>query len=157
MKKNSIIILAISLFCLSTSSCILMTDMATEMYWNMDDPAPIDPDVMLDTLCIIKYSIAGKTDQSVIHNQSDLDLFLYRILTNAKSTPCTLVQSSHSNGQESILAFSDQPEIKFSSTDANKVKEWAKKMLLKGYQVEILYDKRSKTYHCTAREKQKTH
>ena len=156
MKKNSIIILAISLFCLSTSSCILMTDMATEIYWNMDDPAPVDPDVMLDTLCIIKYSIAGKTDQSVIHNQSDLDLFLYRILTSAKSTPCTLVQSSHSNGQESVLAFSEQPEIKFSSTDVNKVKEWAKKMLLKGYQVEILYDKRSKTYNCTARGKQKT-
>jgi hypothetical protein len=151
MKRLFVTVLAIVLCSLCMQSCIMMSDMATEMYWNLDDPAPVNPDEALDTLCIIKYTYGDKINQTVIHNQSDLDILLYRVLSDAKKKTCTLVQSGNTEGMAFSQAFNEQMETKFSSADINKVKEWAKKMLLKGYQVEVVYDKRNKLYVCTAR------
>ena len=151
MKRLFVTVLAIVLCSLCMQSCIMMSDMATEMYWNLDDPAPVNPDETLDTLCIIKYTYGDKINQTVIHNQSDLDILLYRVLSDAKKKTCTLVQSGNTEGMAFSQAFNEQMETKFSSADINKVKEWAKKMLLKGYQVEVVYDKRNKLYVCTAR------
>ena len=151
MKRLFVTVLAIVLCSLCMQSCIMMSDMATEMYWNLDDPAPVNPDEALDTLCIIKYTYGDKINQTVIHNQSDLDILLYRVLSDAKKKTCTLVQSGNSEGMAFSQAFNEQMETKFSSADINKVKEWAKKMLLKGYQVEVVFDKRNKLYVCTAR------
>lgn len=148
MKRITIIALILS--CLGFSSCMLVTDMATEMYWNLDAPAPVDPDSALDTLCIIKYTIEGTTRQTAIHNQSELDRLLYALLDESKKSPCSLFQSNHSSGAAPLSAVKELPVVKFSSADVNKVKEWAKRMLLKGYQVEIIYDKRGRTYNCTA-------
>lgn len=156
MKRLFVTVLAIVLCSLCMQSCIMMSDMATEMYWNLDDPAPVNPDEALDTLCIIKYTYGDKINQTVIHNQSDLDILLYRVLSDAKKKTCTLIRSGNTEGMAFSQAFNEQMETKFSSADINKVKEWAKKMLLKGYQVEIIYNKRSKTYNCTARGKQKS-
>lgn len=151
MKRLFVTVLAIVLCSLCMQSCIMMSDMATEMYWNLDDPAPVNPDEALDTLCIIKYTYGDKINQTVIHNQSDLDILLYRVLSNAKKKTCTLIRSGNTEGMAFSQAFNEQMETKFSSADINKVKEWAKKMLLKGYQVEVVYDKRNKLYVCTAR------
>ena len=151
MKRLFVTVLAIVLCSLCMQSCIMMSDMATEMYWNLDDPAPVNPDEALDTLCIIKYTYGDKINQTVIHNQSDLDILLYRVLSDAKKKTCTLIRSGNTEGMAFSQAFNEQMETKFSSTDINKVKEWAKKMLLKGYQVEVVYDKRNKLYVCTAR------
>ncbi len=151
MKRLFVTVLAIVLYSLCMQSCIMMSDMATEMYWNLDDPAPVNPDEALDTLCIIKYTYGDKINQTVIHNQSDLDILLYRVLSDAKKKTCTLVQSGNTEGMAFSQAFNEQMETKFSSADINKVKEWAKKMLLKGYQVEVVYDKRNKLYVCIAR------
>ena len=84
MKRLFVTVLAIVLCSLCMQSCIMMSDMATEMYWNLDDPAPVNPDEALDTLCIIKYTYGDKINQTVIHNQSDLDILLYRVLSDAK-------------------------------------------------------------------------
>jgi hypothetical protein len=154
MKRLFVTVLAIVLCSLCMQSCIMMSDMATEMYWNLDDPAPVNPDEALDTLCIIKYTYGDKINQTVIHNQSDLDILLYRVLSDAKKKTCTLIRSGNTEGMAFSQAFNEhneQMETKFSSADINKVKEWAKKMLLKGYQVEVVYDKRNKLYVCTAR------
>lgn len=151
MKRLFVTVLAIVLCSLCIQSCIMMSDMATEMYWNLDDPAPVNPDEALDTLCIIKYTYGDKINQTVIHNQSDLDILLYRVLSDAKKKTCTLIRSGNTEGMAFSQAFNEQMETKFSSADINKVKEWAKKMLLKGYQVEVVYDKRNKLYVCTAR------
>jgi hypothetical protein len=151
MKRLFVTVLAIVLCSLCMQSCIMMSDMATEMYWNLDDPAPVNPDEALDTLCIIKYTYGNKINQTVIHNQSDLDILLYRVLSDAKKKTCTLIRSGNTEGMAFSQAFNEQMETKFSSADINKVKEWAKKMLLKGYQVEVVYDKRNKLYVCTAR------
>jgi hypothetical protein len=151
MKRLFVTVLAIVLCSLCMESCIMMSDMATEMYWNLDDPAPVNPDEALDTLCIIKYTYGDKINQTVIHNQSDLDILLYRVLSDAKKKTCTLIRSGNTEGMAFSQAFNEQMETKFSSADINKVKEWAKKMLLKGYQVEVVYDKRNKLYVCTAR------
>ncbi len=151
MKRLFVTVLAIVLCSLCMQSCIMMSDMATEMYWNLDDPAPVNPDEALDTLCIIKYTFGDKINQTVIHNQSDLDILLYRVLSDAKKKTCTLIRSGNTEGMAFSQAFNEQMETKFSSADINKVKEWAKKMLLKGYQVEVVYDKRNKLYVCTAR------
>ena len=154
MKRIFVTVLAIVLCSLCMQSCIMMSDMATEMYWNLDDPAPVNPDEALDTLCIIKYTYGDKINQTVIHNQSDLDILLYRVLSDAKKKTCTLIRSGNTEGMAFSQAFNEhneQMETKFSSADINKVKEWAKKMLLKGYQVEVVYDKRNKLYVCTAR------
>lgn len=153
MKRLFVTVLAIVLCSLCMQSCIMMSDMATEMYWNLDDPAPVNPDEALDTLCIIKYTYGDKINQTVIHNQSDLDILLYRVLSDAKKKTCTLIRSGNTEGMAFSQAFNEhneQMETKFSSADINKVKEWAKKMLLKGYQVEVVYDKRNKLYVCTA-------
>lgn len=151
MKRLFVTVLAIVLCSLCMQNCIMMSDMATEMYWNLDDPAPVNPDEALDTLCIIKYTYGDKINQTVIHNQSDLDILLYRVLSDAKKKTCTLIRSGNTEGMAFSQAFNEQMETKFSSADINKVKEWAKKMLLKGYQVEVVYDKRNKLYVCTAR------
>jgi hypothetical protein len=154
MKRLFVTVLAIVLCSLCMESCIMMSDMATEMYWNLDDPAPVNPDEALDTLCIIKYTYGDKINQTVIHNQSDLDILLYRVLSDAKKKTCTLIRSGNTEGMAFSQAFNEhneQMETKFSSANINKVKEWAKKMLLKGYQVEVVYDKRNKLYVCTAR------
>ena len=151
MKRLFVTVLAIVLCSLCMQSCIMMSDMATEMYWNLDDPAPVNPDEALDTLCIIKYTYGDKINQTIIHNQSDLDILLYRVLSDAKKKTCTLIRSGNTEGMAFSQAFNEQMETKFSSADINKVKEWAKKMLLKGYQVEVVYDKRNKLYVCTAR------
>lgn len=151
MKRLFVTVLAIVLCSLCMQSCIMMSDMATEMYWNLDDPSPVNPDEALDTLCIIKYTYGDKINQTVIHNQSDLDILLYRVLSDAKKKTCTLIRSGNTEGMAFSQAFNEQMETKFSSADINKVKEWAKKMLLKGYQVEVVYDKRNKLYVCTAR------
>ena len=151
MKRLFVTVLAIVLCSLCMQSCIMMSDMATEMYWNLDDPAPVNPDEALDTLCIIKYTYGDKINQTVIHNQSDLDILLYRVLSDAKKKTCTLIRSGNTEGMAFSQAFNEQMETKFSSADINKVKEWAKKMLLKGYQVEVVYDKRNRLYVCTAR------
>lgn len=151
MKRLFVTVLAIVLCSLCMQSCIMMSDMATEMYWNLDDPAPVNPDEALDTLCIIKYTYGDKINQTVIHNQSDLDILLYRVLSDAKKKTCTLIRSGNTEGMAFSQAFNEQMETKFSSADINKVKEWTKKMLLKGYQVEVVYDKRNKLYVCTAR------
>ncbi len=151
MKRFFITAFAIALCSLCMESCIMMSDMASEIYWNLDDPAPVNPDEALDTLCIIKYTYGEKINQTVIHNLSDLDILLYRILSDARKKPCTLIQSGNTEGMAFSQAFSEQQETKFTSADINKVKEWAKKMLLKGYQVEVVYDKRNKLYVCTAR------
>lgn len=154
MKRLFVTVLAIVLCSLCMQGCIMMSDMATEMYWNLDDPAPVNPDEALDTLCIIKYTYGDKINQTVIHNQSDLDILLYRVLSDAKKKTCTLIRSGNTEGMAFSQAFNEhneQMETKFSSADINKVKEWAKKMLLKGYQVEVVYDKRNKLYVCTAR------
>lgn len=151
MKRLFVTVLAIVLCSLCMQSCIMMSDMATEMYWNLDDPAPVNPDEALDTLCIIKYTYGDKINQTVIHNQSDLDILLYRVLSDAKKKTCTLIRSGNTEGMAFSQAFNEQMETKFSSADINKVKEWAKKMLLKGYQVEVVFDKRNKLYVCTAR------
>ena len=151
MKRLFVTVLAIVLCSLCMQSCIMMSDMATEMYWNLDDPAPVNPDEALDTLCIIKYTYGDKINQTVIHNQSDLDILLYRVLSDAKKKTCTLIRNGNTEGMAFSQAFNEQMETKFSSADINKVKEWAKKMLLKGYQVEVVYDKRNKLYVCTAR------
>lgn len=151
MKRLFVTVLAIVLCSLCMQSCIMMSDMATEMYWNLDDPAPVNPDEALDTLCIIKYTYGDKINQTVIHNQSDLDILLYRVLSDAKKKTCTLIRSGNTEGMAFSQAFNEQMETKFSSADINKVKEWAKKMLLKGYQVEVVYDKHNKLYVCTAR------
>ena len=151
MKRLFVTVLAIVLCSLCMQSCIMMSDMATEMYWNLDDPAPVNPDEALDTLCIIKHTYGDKINQTVIHNQSDLDILLYRVLSDAKKKTCTLIRSGNTEGMAFSQAFNEQMETKFSSADINKVKEWAKKMLLKGYQVEVVYDKRNKLYVCTAR------
>lgn len=150
MKRLFVTVLAIVLCSLCMQSCIMMSDMATEMYWNLDDPAPVNPDEALDTLCIIKYTYGDKINQTVIHNQSDLDILLYRVLSDAKKKTCTLIRSGNTEGMAFSQAFNEQMETKFSSADINKVKEWAKKMLLKGYQVEVVFDKRNKLYVCTA-------
>ena len=151
MKRLFVTVFAIVLCSLCMQSCIMMSDMATEMYWNLDDPAPVNPDEALDTLCIIKYTYGDKINQTVIHNQSDLDILLYRVLSDAKKKTCTLIRSGNTEGMAFSQAFNEQMETKFSSADINKVKEWAKKMLLKGYQVEVVYDKHNKLYVCTAR------
>ncbi|GEM_PF-1889939 len=152
MKTINTAILAILLFSLA-SSCTSITNMATEIYWNMDDPAPVDPDEAIDTLCIIKYIIDNEPRQTVIHNQRDIDIFLYQILSNAKQSSDISMQTSWSRGQTFIQSFSDSPVVTFNSSDINKVKEWAKRMLLSGYKVEITYNKKTKEYHCTARPK----
>ena len=143
MKRLFVTVLAIVLCSLCMQSCIMMSDMATEMYWNLDDPAPVNPDEALDTLCIIKYTYGDKINQT--------DILLYRVLSDAKKKTCTLIRSGNTEGMAFSQAFNEQMETKFSSADINKVKEWAKKMLLKGYQVEVVFDKRNKLYVCTAR------
>jgi len=99
---------------------MLVTDMATEMYWNLDAPAPVDPDSALDTLCIIKYSIDGTTRQTAIHNQSELDRLLYALLDESKKSPCSLFQSNHSSAAAPLSAVKELPVVKFSSADVNK-------------------------------------
>jgi len=148
MKKITILILILS--SLSISSCMLMTDMATEMYWNLDTPAPVDPDSALDTLCIIQYTTGSTTRQTAIHNQSELDRLLYALLGETQKSPCSILQSNRTATAAPLSAAKEMPIVKFTSADINKVKEWTKRMLLKGYQVEIIYDKRARTYNCTA-------
>lgn len=152
MKRLFLTSLIAALCCFATTGCTFVYDMATEMYWNLDDPAPVNISETADTLCIIKYACGKTTGQQVIHSQVELDFLLYKLLTSTTKSPCTLVQSSsHTSGLAPIQAFGSQAEVKFTSPDINKVKEWAKKMLLKGYQVDIIYDRRAKTYNCTAR------
>lgn len=148
MKKITILILILS--SLSISSCMFMTDMATEMYWNLDTPAPVDPDSALDTLCIIQYTTGSTTRQTAIHNQSELDRLLYALLGETQKSPCSILQSNCTATAAPLSAAKEMPIVKFTSADINKVKEWTKRMLLKGYQVEIIYDKRARTYNCTA-------
>ncbi|MBR1834556.1 MAG: hypothetical protein IJ785_03520 [Bacteroidales bacterium] len=147
---------AILLCTLGMSSCSVVSDMATEMYWNLDNPAPVDPDQVLDTLCVIRYSVNNQESQRAIHTSADLDMLLYMVLfetqraANDKGTPTTLVRSNHSGSQAPLKALREEPVVKFPSADQGKVKEWVKKMLLKGYRVEVVYDKRAKVYNCTA-------
>ena len=150
MKRKTLFCLIIALCCLATTGCTLVSDMATEMYWSLDDPVPVDAKEVMDTLCIVKYSINQDLRQSVIHNQAGLDVFLYRILSNARNGDGIEMQSSTKDNRSYLSSFKEQETIKFSSPDINKVKEWAKKMLLKGYRVEIIYDKKHKIYNCTA-------
>ena len=132
MKSTHTAILILALASLTTG-CVHVTNMATEIYWNTDNPVAADPDLTLDTLCVVKYAVADRTGQTVIHSQKEIDILLYQFLFDARN-----------NGSSISMQ---------ANRDVGKVKEWAKRMLLKGYRVEIVYDKKSKTYHCTARPK----
>lgn len=151
MKRNRIAIFVLALASLA-SGCVHVTNMATEIYWNTDNPVAVDHDITIDTLCIVKYSVDGKTSQTIIHSQKEIDILLYQLLFNAKNSGNIIMQTNRTQ-RGAQLHFADTPTVTFQSSDANKVKEWAKRMLLKGYRVEIVYDKKSKTYHCTAQPK----
>lgn len=151
MKKNLLIISLCTLACLLTASCGLLADSITNVYWNTDDAIPLRDDEVLDTLCIIKYSINGKADQLTMHNQKEMDALLYWLIDESKKGNTVKLLNSYSEMGHTRMAFVDEEPLTFSTTENSKAKEWAKKMLLKGYAVEITYDKKSKTYHCIAR------
>ena len=110
-------------------------------------------DLTLDTLCVVKYAVADRTGQTVIHSQKEIDILLYQFLFDARNNGCSISMQANRTPRGAKLQFADTPVVTFQSSDVGKVKEWAKRMLLKGYRVEIVYDKKSKTYHCTARPK----
>lgn len=152
MKRTHTAILILALASLTTG-CVHVTNMATEIYWNTDNPVAADPDLTLDTLCVVKYAVAERTGQTVIHSQKQIDILLYQFLFDARNNGSSISMQANRTPRGAKLQFADTPVVTFQSSDVGKVKEWAKRMLLKGYRVEIVYDKKSKTYHCTARPK----
>ena len=150
-KKYILSSVAVLVCILGMSSCTVVADMATAMYWNLDDPIPVDPNEMLDTLYVIQYSAGGKTGQKAIHNSADLDMLLYSLLSESRKVPCSLVRNSHEGAQGSLYAAKEESVVRFTSGDTGKVKEWVKRMLLKGYRVEIVYDKKERVFNCIAR------
>ena len=152
MKRTHTAILILALASLTTG-CVHVTNMATEIYWNTDNPVAADPDLTLDTLGVVKYAVAERTGQTVIHSQKEIDILLYQFLFDARNNGSSISMQANRTPRGAKLQFADTPVVTFQSSDVGKVKEWAKRMLLKGYRVEIVYDKKSKTYHCTARPK----
>ena len=51
--------------------------------------------------------------------------------------------------QQKAFNAGDIPLV-FTTPDINQAKEWVKKMLLKGYKVSIVYNRKKKLYSCTA-------
>ena len=82
MKSTHTAILILTLASLTTG-CVHVTNMATEIYWNTDNPVAVDPDLTLDTLCVVKYAVAERTGQTVIHSQKEIDILLYQFLFDA--------------------------------------------------------------------------
>ena len=84
MKSTHTTILILALASLTTG-CVHVTNMATEIYWNTDNPVAVDPDLTLDTLCVVKYAVAERTGQTVIHSQKEIDILLYQFLFDARN------------------------------------------------------------------------
>ena len=133
------------------SSCGVISDVSTEVYYGLDNPVPVRPDDVLDTLCTVKYFIDNNPHQSVIRTQLDLDFFLYTMIHNAEKGATVSIQTNTLASSADRKAFSaDNEPLSLTTTDSNRVKEWTKRMLLKGYKVSIIYDRKKKTYTCTA-------
>lgn len=136
---------------LLASGCGVISDFTTEVYYSLDNPVPVRVDEAIDTLCTIKYSIDKKNRQIVIFDQRKLDYFLYSMLLEAEKGSIVSVLADQPDQRIERKAFSAGKEpIIFTTIDNSQAKEWVKKMLLKGYKVSIIYDRKKKEYTCTA-------
>ena len=138
MKSTHTAILILALASLTTG-CVHVTNMATEIYWNTDNPVAVE-------------GVGGVVEVAVQFGLEPHDeMGAERFFTVVNGSSISMQANRTPRGAK--LQFADTPVVTFQSSDVGKVKEWAKRMLLKGYRVEIVYDKKSKTYHCTARPK----
>ena len=143
--------------CLLASGCGVVQDFTTEVYYSLDNPVPASIEETMDTLCTIKYSVDNKNQQAVIFDQRNLDFFLYTMLDEAERG-AKISAVAHPTGQGvDQNAFSDSKKpITYTTPDNNQAKEWVKKMLLKGYKVSIVFDRKKKIYTCTAYSSKKS-
>ena len=147
-KPHLLVLLFISLL---AGSCDLMFDFSSELYYSLDDPIPIRENEAIDAFCIVKYWVNNKYHTTVMRDQIDLDHFLYAILSEAeRGNTIQMYTDIHSQPSRQKAFTSDNTPIDFTTPDRNQAKEWAKKMLLKGYKVSIVYNHKKKLYFCTA-------
>lgn len=139
------------LFCLLAGSCNIISDFTTETYYRLDDPVPVRADEVINTLCTIQYSVDDKHSHTVIRDQRNLDYFIYSMLSQTKRGSVVQMQTSTGVQSSERKAFNaDDKPVVFTTADSNRAKEWVKAMLLKGYKVSIVYDRKEKIYTCTA-------
>ena len=149
--KHIILTTLIFLLCTLAGGCGIVSDFSTEVYYSLDNPVPVRVDEIIDTLCSVKYTMDGKQKQIIIQDQRNLDYFLYVMLREAEKGADISMQTDQRIQSMDKMAFASGKEpVTFTTTDNNRAKEWVKKMLLKGYRVDIVYNRKDKTYTCTA-------
>ena len=150
MKHMKTLLPAI-LLCLLASSCSFISNSLTETYYRLDNPIPVRADEVIDTLCTLNYSVDGKLSHTVIRDQRNLDFFIYSMLAQTERGSVIQIETTSGVQSSERKAFNtDDKPIIFTTTDSNRAKEWVKKMLLNGYKVSIVYDRKEKIYTCTA-------
>lgn len=93
----------------------------------------------------VSFIIDGKSYTDEVRTEEDLTTLYLKILGYAKlgHRVCIAAPNSSCSDEHS-------ESINYSSANEHDVTAWATKMVKKGYSVTIDYDKKTRTYHCTA-------
>lgn len=93
----------------------------------------------------VVYSIDGVTSHRTLHGEEAWTEFLDWLFHYVNSGHKVSVRDGN------IQTLQNTKEIvHFDTTDEEEAIRWSKLMLEQGYEVIIIYDERTGTYHCTA-------
>ena len=94
---------------------------------------------------LITYSVDGVSMQTRLNGDEALRDFLHRLTALAREGHKVTVRNGNTVSQASTKEV-----ITYHTTSEDDANEWAAKMIIDGYEVEINYDEKTGEFICTA-------
>ena len=94
---------------------------------------------------LITYSVDGVSMQTRLNGDEALRAFLRRLTALARQGHSVTVRNGNTVSQASTKEV-----ITYHTTSEDDANEWAAKMIIDGYEVEINYDEKTGEFICTA-------
>ena len=94
---------------------------------------------------LITYSVDGVSMQTRLNGDEELQAFFRRLTALAREGHKVTVRNGNTVSQASTKEV-----ITYHTTSEDDANEWAAKMIIDGYEVEINYDEKTGEFICTA-------
>ena len=105
----------------------------------------LSPVTTQDETYLITYSVDGVSMQTRLNGDEALRAFLHRITALARQGHRVTVRNENTVSQASTKEV-----VTYRTKSEDDASEWAAKMIMDGYAVEIDYDDKTGEYVCTA-------